>query len=313
MRLLVTGGAGYIGSHVVRLAQNAGHEVEVLDDLSTGIGTRITCPNTQLDLSRAESVEPLIVLLNKGFDAVIHLAAKKQVGESVQCPEVYYQQNVGGLANLLSAIRSSKVRKFVFSSSAAAYGMPDVGQVKETDLAKPINPYGETKLIGEWMASNAKFWGLRSVSLRYFNVAGTGFEGLADTAALNLIPIVMKQLRNGQLPQVFGNDYPTADGTCIRDYVHVLDLARAHLVALDYLDMAEPEFELFNIGTGVGASVLEVLGQIKESSGMEFEPQIQSRRAGDPARLVADVTRSQKVLGFSAEFSLKEIVESAWT
>lgn len=313
MRLLVTGGAGYIGSHVVRLAQNAGHEVEVLDDLSTGIGTRITCPNNQLDLSTADSIEPLIQLLNTGFDAVIHLAAKKQVGESVQYPEFYYQQNVGGLANLLSAIRSSKVRKFVFSSSAAAYGMPDVGQVKETDLAKPINPYGETKLIGEWMASNAKTWGLRSVSLRYFNVAGTGFEGLADTAALNLIPIVMKQLRNDQLPQVFGNDYPTADGTCIRDYVHVLDLARAHLVALDYLDMAEPEFELFNIGTGVGASVLEVLGQIKESSGMEFEPQIQSRRAGDPARLVADVTRSQKVLGFSAEFSLKEIVESAWT
>lgn len=313
MRLLVTGGAGYIGSHVVRLAQNAGHEVEVLDDLSTGIGTRITCPNNQLDLSTADSIEPLIQLLNTGFDAVIHLAAKKQVGESVQYPEFYYQQNVGGLANLLSAIRSSKVRKFVFSSSAAAYGMPDVGQVKEADLAKPINPYGETKLIGEWMASNAKTWGLRSVSLRYFNVAGTGFEGLADTAALNLIPIVMKQLRNDQLPQVFGNDYPTVDGTCVRDYVHVLDLARAHLVALDYLDMAEPEFELFNIGTGVGASVLEVLGQIKESSGMEFEPQIQSRRAGDPARLVADVTRSQKVLGFSAEFSLKEIVESAWT
>lgn len=312
MKLLVTGGAGYIGSHVVRLAQNAGHEVEVLDDLSTGIGTRINCPNHQLDLSSERVLQPLTELLTKGFDAVIHLAAKKQVGESVQRPEYYYQQNIGGLANLLSAVRASKVRKFVFSSSAAAYGMPDVGQVKETDLAQPINPYGETKLVGEWMVSNAKSWGLKSVSLRYFNVAGTGFEGLADTAALNLIPIVIGQLKNNLQPQVFGNDYPTPDGTCIRDYVHVTDLARAHLVALDYLASAEPEFNLFNIGTGLGASVLDVINQIRETSGLEVVPDIQARRAGDPARLVADVSRSRDLLGFSASLTLKDIVESAW-
>ncbi|BDP99944.1 UDP-glucose 4-epimerase GalE [Aquiluna sp. KACHI24] len=313
MKLLVTGGAGYIGSHVVRSAEQNGHECVVIDNLSTGVSSRISCPLVQLDLAAPTAVADLNALMKEHrFDAVIHLAARKQVGESVQIPETYYLDNLGGLANLLLAMKANDVKKLVFSSSAATYGMPDVDKVDEDYPGRPINPYGETKLIGEWMVKNAKVWGLRGVNLRYFNVAGCGPKELADTAALNLIPIAINALKAGKAPIVFGTDYPTPDGSCIRDYVHVQDLAEAHVAAVDYLERDDRPFDTFNVGTGEGASVIQVLDQLKISSGINFEYQISDRRAGDPPRLVAKVERIQEVLGFKAKHGLEEIVSSAW-
>ena len=313
MKLLVTGGAGYIGSHVVRLAEAAGADITVVDDLSTGITSRITCPLEQIELSQDLAVAQLTKLMSDTrFDAVIHLAARKQVGQSVEQPERYYKDNVGGLANLLSAMRATGTKKIVFSSSAATYGMPDVDTVSEDYPGKPINPYGETKLVGEWLVRAASVWGLRSVNLRYFNVAGTGFADLADTAALNLIPIAIEQIRSGKSPIVFGDDYPTPDGSCIRDYVHVHDLAAAHIRAVEYLESEDRPFDTFNVGTGIGASVFEVLAALRAASGIEFEIEVGSRRPGDPPRLVADVSRIEKVLGFRCEKDLSEIVQSAW-
>lgn len=313
MKLLVTGGAGYIGSHVVRSAEQNGHECVVIDNLSTGVSSRISCPLVQLDLAAPNAVTELSELMKEHrFDAVIHLAARKQVGESVQIPETYYLDNLGGLANLLLAMKANDVKKLVFSSSAATYGMPDVDKVDEDYPGRPINPYGETKLIGEWMVKNAKVWGLRGVNLRYFNVAGCGPKELADTAALNLIPIAINALKAGKAPIVFGTDYPTPDGSCIRDYVHVQDLAEAHVAAVDYLERDDRPFDTFNVGTGEGASVIEVLEQLKISSGINFEYQISDRRAGDPPRLVAKVERIQEVLGFKAQHGLEAIVSSAW-
>ena len=313
MKLLVTGGAGYIGSHVVRIAENFGHEVVVVDDLSTGIPARIDCELVHLDLSADSAVEQLTRLMNEHkFGAVVHLAARKQVGQSVEQPERYYKDNVGGLANLLTAMRASNTLKLVFSSSAATYGMPDVEKVDEASPTKPINPYGETKLVGEWLTRASAFWGLRSVNLRYFNVAGTGFDDLADTAALNLIPIAIGQLKRGENPVVFGDDYPTPDGSCIRDYVHVQDLAEAHIVAVKYLENETREYDTFNVGTGTGASVFEVLDELKKASGIDFKVEVGKRRAGDPPRLVADVSRIEDVLGFKCEKQLTEIVSSAW-
>ena len=313
--MLVTGGAGYIGSHVVREALAAGHSVWAVDDLSTGVENRLDSAIELIDLNlaAADAEARLTEILRKTqFDAVIHLAARKQVGESVDKPEEYYRDNIGGLANLLLAMRATGHNTLVFSSSAATYGMPDVDSVSESDIPTPINPYGETKLIGEWMIRNAKSWGLRGVCLRYFNVAGTGAAGLADTAALNLIPIAIGQLRRGETPKVFGDDYPTPDGSCIRDYVHVSDLTVAHIMAIDYLQQEEREFDVFNVGTGSGASVFEVLSALREASGIDFEPEVAPRRAGDPPKLVANVNRIQQVLGFKAEKTLVDIVDSAW-
>lgn len=313
--MLVTGGAGYIGSHVVREAMAAGHSVWAVDDLSTGVENRLDSAVERIDLNlaAADAEARLTDILRKTkFDAVIHLAARKQVGESVEKPEEYYRDNIGGLANLLLAMRATDHDTLVFSSSAATYGMPDVDSVSESDVPTPINPYGETKLIGEWMIRNAKNWGLRGVCLRYFNVAGTGAAGLADTAALNLIPIAIGQLRRGETPKVFGDDYPTPDGSCIRDYVHVSDLAVAHIMAIDYLQQEEREFDVFNVGTGTGASVFEVLSALREASGIDFEPEVAPRRAGDPPKLVANVSRIQQVLGFKAEKNLVDIIDSAW-
>lgn len=312
MKLLITGGAGYIGSHIVWQAQMAGHECVAIDNLSTGVPSRVDCEVNQIDLAAETAANELENLLARGFDAVIHLAARKQVGESVEKPELYFKDNIGGLANLLIAMRNTNTKKLVFSSSAATYGMPDQESVSEDDQAKPINPYGQTKLVGEWMVANAKQWGLKAVSLRYFNVAGTGKAGLADTAALNLIPIAIGQLRRGEVPVVFGNDYPTPDGSCIRDYVHVTDLANAHLAAVEYLDRDSQPYDVFNIGSGRGASVIEVLDELKAVSGIDFQYKISERRAGDPPRLVANVSRMKEVLEISTSHSLRDIVDSAW-
>jgi UDP-glucose 4-epimerase len=184
--------------------------------------------------------------------------------------------------------------------------------VDEEYLGVPINPYGQTKLVGEWMVKNAANWGLKGVNLRYFNVAGSESKKLADTAELNLIPIAIAQLKRGEQPIVFGTDYPTPDGSCIRDYVHVEDLAKAHLMAVDYLDTPDQKYATFNVGTGQGASVLEVLEELRKASGIEFEEVLADRRPGDPPRLVANTDRIEKVFGFKASFGLKEIVKSAW-
>ena len=313
MKLLVTGGAGYIGSHVVHAAQAAGHECVVVDNLATGIRERISAEIEEIDIASPEAASSLSDLMTRQrFDSVIHLAARKQVGESVEIPERYYLDNIGGMANLLLAMRETGHDSLVFSSSAATYGMPDAKQVRESDPASPINPYGQTKLIGEWMVRNAANWGLRGVNLRYFNVAGTGKEGLGDTAALNLIPIAIGQLRRGETPKVFGDDYPTPDGSCIRDYVHVADLAEAHIAAVDYLERSDRPYDIFNVGTGQGASVFEVLDALRAASGQDFAASVASRRAGDPPRLVANVDRIAETLGFKTSHSLADIVDSAW-
>ena len=315
MTVLVTGGAGYIGSHVVRLLQNRGENVVVVDNLSNGIETRIgNAELVHIDLA-AESATAILSesMRANAVTSVIHFAALKQVGVSVARPEWYFQQNIGGLANLLTAMRETEVKRLVFSSSAATYGMPDVPAVSEDIICEPINPYGQTKLIGEWMVANAATaWGLRGANLRYFNVAGAGWPELADTAVANLVPIVFAAIRAGQAPKVFGSDYETADGTCVRDYVHVLDLAEAHLSALEYLERDRREHSTFNVGTGKGSSVLEVLEQIRKTTGINFETDIQPRRAGDPPALAADVTRITQTLGWSATRNLEDIIESAW-
>lgn len=313
---MVTGGAGYIGSHVVRLLQQQGKRVTVIDNLSSGNRARIGDARlVELDLADAKAKERLVEILREdSVDSVIHFAARKQVGESVLKPEWYFQQNIGGMANLLEAMHEVGVAKLVFSSSAATYGMPNVDAVNEDAQCNPINPYGQTKLIGEWMVSNAaRAWGLRGVNLRYFNVAGAGWSDLADTAIMNLVPIIFAKLAAGEKPVIFGDDYATPDGSCVRDYVHVLDLAEAHVAALDYCERDNREFETFNVGTGTGSSVFEVINEIKKVSGIDFEIDVQARRAGDPPFLCADVSRINKVLGWKAKSGLAEIIESAWS
>lgn len=315
MSVLVTGGAGYIGSHVVRLLQQRGDRVIVVDNLSSGIRERIGAAElVRLDLAAPEAVTTLTqVMKDAGVESVVHFAAQKQVGVSVIEPEYYYHQNLGGMTNLLTAMRAVGVDRLVFSSSAATYGMPDVDLVNEETPCAPINPYGETKLIGEWMSRAAsRAWGLRAANLRYFNVAGTGWPDLADTAVMNLVPIVFAALREGKNPKVFGDDYATTDGSCVRDYVHVLDLAEAHLSALDYLDSDDRPYDVFNVGTGAGSSVFEVLAEIRKVSGLDFEIDIAERRAGDPPYLAADVSRINETLGWKAKNGLHEIVASAW-
>ncbi|WP_328294907.1 UDP-glucose 4-epimerase GalE [Kineococcus sp. NBC_00420] len=315
MSVLVTGGAGYIGSHVVRLLQQRGEQVVVVDDLSNGRAARVgDATVVEVDLATDAAAPALAdAFATHGVDAVVHFAARKQVGESVARPAHYWSQNVGGMANLLQAMETAGVGKLVFSSSAATYGAPQSAVVREDGPAEPINPYGQTKLVGEWMSRAAGVaWGLRAANLRYFNVAGAGWDDLGDSAVMNLIPIVFTALDAGEVPTVFGGDYPTPDGSCIRDYVHVLDLARAHLAALDHLGTEERPFDTFNVGSGAGSSVFEVLEVIRRVTGVDVAPDVRERRAGDPPQLVADVSRITSTLGWSTTKDLDDIVGSAW-
>ncbi len=314
MTTLVIGGAGYIGSHVVHLLQERGESVVVVDDLSTGFESRLGgAPLIKQDVTAGDAVEVLErEMRERDVKAVIHFAAHKQVGESVEKPEMYWHDNIGGLANVLDAAQRAGVRDFVFSSSAAVYGMPDVDLVDEELECRPINPYGATKYVGEWMLADAeRAHGMRTVALRYFNVAGAGAPELADTLVMNLVPIVLDALESGKTPKVFGNDYNTPDGTCIRDYVHVEDLADAHIAALGYLEDDEREHRVFNVGTGKGSSVLEVIDAIARAKGIEIEPEMAPRRAGDPARLVCSTERIEKALGWTSSKDLDDIVRSA--
>lgn len=315
MRVLVTGGAGYIGGHVVRLLRARGHFVVVADDMSTGDPRRIEGVSLlRVDIADPDSLGSLASLLvHNAIDAVIHLAARKRVDESVARPAWYFRQNIGSLAVLLEAMQEARVDQLVFSSSAAVYGATDGAAIRETDAVEPINPYGASKLMGEQLIQAAtKAFTLRAASLRYFNVAGSGAPELGDTAVLNLVPMVFAKLDAGDSPIVFGDDYPTADGSCVRDFVHVSDLAEAHLAALNHVASSEPGHVVMNVGTGVGSSVLQVVNEILAASGSSASVAVATRRQGDPAAVVADPSFIQELTGWCAQRTLADIVESAW-
>jgi UDP-glucose 4-epimerase len=313
MSILVTGGAGYIGSHVVRLLEQRGESVIVVDDFSSGLRSRVSGVVVELDLAAADATSRLVdVMRAHDVSEVVHLAALKDVAESVAEPERYYRVNVAGLGHLLEAMRRVMVDRLVFSSSAAVYGAVQDVVVTERTPCSPINPYGQTKLIGEWMIGAAHdAWGLQAISLRYFNVAGAGWDDLSDTAAKNLIPIVVDRVRRGESTVVFGDDHDTPDGTCIRDYVHVADLARAHLAAVDTLRSDTGFAGPVNIGTGNGASVREVVTQVSNALGRPATLRVGDARAGDPAAVVADPSVAAEHLGWRAQHGLDAIVRSA--
>jgi UDP-glucose 4-epimerase len=312
MTWLVTGGAGYIGAHVVRAMVDDGIGVVAIDDLSTGSAERVQgAPLVEGSVLDRDLLDATIA--EHSVTGVVHIAAKKQVGESVADPLHYYRENVTGLVTLLEACQAARLDRFVFSSSAATYGLPDVDLVTEDVPGAPLSPYGETKLIGEWvMRDCATAFGLRYMALRYFNVAGTASPDLGDVGIFNLIPMVFRELEAGSRPKVFGTDYPTPDGTCIRDYVHVADIATAHLMAARALDEgAAPA--TYNIGRGEGSSVLDVIDVIGKVTGRDVTPEFVERRPGDPARIVAAVDRIREGLGFTATRDLEDMVDSAWT
>jgi UDP-glucose 4-epimerase len=244
---------------------------------------------------------------------VLHIAAKKQVGESVERPLYYYRENLDGLRSVLEAAAATGVRQFLFSSSASVYGMPDVDLVTEQTPCAPMSPYGETKLAGEWLVAAAgRAHGMATAALRYFNVAGAAAPELGDPGVFNLVPMVFERLEAGQPPRVFGDDYPTPDGTCVRDYIHVADIASAHLAAARRLT-ADPQARLvLNIGTGQGASVTEVIDTIRRVTGRDIAPEVVARRPGDPARVVASAELITKELGWTARYDLEQMVASAW-
>jgi UDP-glucose 4-epimerase len=310
-KYLVTGGAGYVGSVVTRHLLEAGHRVTVLDDLSTGFragvpeGAEFVEGRIQTDAAR---------ILDPSYDGVLHFAASSQVGESVVNPEKYWRNNVAGSLELLSAMREAGVRKLVFSSTAATYGEPKSVPVTEDEPTLPTNPYGASKLaVDHMITSEAVAHGLAAVSLRYFNVAGAyGGSGERHDPESHLIPLVF-QVAQGRRESVsvFGDDYPTPDGTCVRDYIHVADLADAHLLALDHATAGE--HLICNLGNGNGFSVREVIETVRQVTGHPIPEVIAPRRGGDPAVLVASAERAKERLGWKpSRADLAGIVRDAW-
>lgn len=317
MKILVLGGAGYIGSHTALELVKAGHEVVIADNLVTGY--RKAIPNGakfyEGDLHDFDFLDNLFQ--KEQIDAVIHFAAYSLVGESVTNPLKYYDNNLCGTKILLDAMVKNNVNKIVFSSTAATYGEPENIPILESDRTCPTNPYGETKLAMEKMFKwTAEAHGLRYVSLRYFNACGadeSGEIGEAHTPESHLIPLIL-QVPNGKRETVciYGTDYGTPDGTCIRDYIHVTDLAQAHILAVQYL-MNGGESDIFNLGNGVGYSVREVIETARKVTGHPIPATETPRRAGDPARLVASSEKAKKILGWKpVHDSLEEIISSAW-
>ncbi|GHB71921.1 UDP-glucose 4-epimerase GalE [Streptomyces umbrinus] len=313
MTWLITGGAGYIGAHVVRAMTEAGERAVVYDDLSTGIAERVPDGVPLVVGSTLDGERVARALKDHAVTGVVHLAAKKQVGESVDLPLHYYRENVEGLRVLLQAVTAAAVPSFVFSSSAAVYGMPDVNLVTEETPCVPMSPYGETKLAGEWLVrATGRAHGLSTASLRYFNVAGAAAPELADTGVFNLIPMVFEKLTEGVPPRVFGDDYPTPDGTCVRDYIHVADLAEAHVAAARRLAAAPGTDLTLNIGRGEGVSVREMIDRINEVTGHTLAPTVTPRRPGDPPRVVASADRIAAELAWKAKYDVHDMITLAW-
>ena len=310
---LITGGAGYIGSHVVRALQDSGRKVVVLDDFSSGLERKVPAGVPIVRASVADRAAVAGALRAHRVDGVIHLAAKKAAGESVTMPLYYYRENVGGMVELLAAMNDVGVTQFVYSSSAAVYGTPSANPIYEDAQLAPESPYGETKVVGEWLTRNAGLAdGVSWVALRYFNVAGAASDDLGDNSINNLIPMVFRALALGERPQIFGDDYPTADGTCIRDYIHVADLADAHVVAAARCE-SSMSAEIFNVGRGVGSSVREVMDTIGSVLDRDIDPEVVARRVGDPPASTAATDRIAKALGWRASHDLRAMVASAWS
>lgn len=313
MTWLVTGGAGYIGAHVVRALLDAGLEAVVLDDLSSGHERFVPegVPFVRASILDADAVDRAIV--ENGVTGVIHVAGFKYAGVSVQRPLHTYEQNVTGMITLLEAMQRHGVDRCVFSSSAAVYGAVDVELVTEGTPKAPASPYGESKLIGEWLLADQEVAaGLRHTSLRYFNVVGSGDPAVFDTSPHNLFPLVFEALIEGRAPRINGTDYPTPDGTCVRDYIHVADLALAHVAAARRLDAGEPLERAYNLGSGDGVSVRQIMDAMAAETGIAFDPEIGPRRPGDPPRIVASGELAARDLEWRMRHSLAEMVRSAW-
>ena len=288
-------------------------EVVVLDDLSTGLASRVPTGVELIEGSVTDSAQLQQTLRRIAPVGVVHLAAKKSPAESVANPLLYGRENVGGMLSLLEAVRATGGGRIVFSSSAAVYGTCDADQVDEEAAKTPESPYGASKLYGEQLlTAAAAAHGLGAINLRYFNVVGAAEPSLADTGCENLVPLVLRALRLGAAPKVYGADYPTPDGTCVRDYVDVEDIAEAHVRAADALAQDPTLIATYNVGRGQGSSVLEVLDALRAASGRSFDHVVAPRRPGDPARVVGRVTRIAAELGWSAQRDLSDMVKSAW-
>ncbi len=312
MAVLVVGGAGYIGSHAAHVLQRRGYEVIIYDNLCTG--HRELAEGFELIVGDIADSAKLAKALSRA-DAVMHFAAHAYVGESVENPRKYFHNNVTAALALLNSVMDSRVRKFIFSSTAAVYGTPDKSPITENSPRQPVNPYGATKLALEnALEAYGRAYGLRFVSFRYFNAAGadeSGKIGENHDPETHLIPLVLQAIQGKRAAlEIFGDDYPTPDGTCIRDYIHVNDLAEAHVLGLEYL--AKGESGAMNLGTGKGYSVHEVVATVEKVTGHRVPTHIGGRRAGDPAELVADPSRAERLLNWKAKRSLEEIVASAW-
>ena len=314
-KILVTGGAGYIGSHTVYHLLKNRHEVIVADDLSRGYRHNVDPKRLRvLSISDTELLTQLCC--EEQFDAVIHFAAYTAVGESIEKPEFYFENNVGGSLSLLTAMQKAGIKRLVFSSSAAVYGSPDRIPIVEEQPYAPVSPYGESKVMVEkvlaWLDECSD---LRSVSLRYFNACGAEpGSGLGEehNPETHLIPLLFRAIATGKPISIFGNDYDTPDGSCVRDYIHVSDLAAAHIVALDSL-LAGGTTDTMNVGTGEGHSVWEVMRAAEQVTGKKIPYKIGPRRAGDPPALVADAGKLRRLLGWKPQHtSLKDIVSTAW-
>lgn len=318
MHLLVTGGAGYIGSHTVRELRRIGYAVTVLDNLVYGHREALIDPEVQFVEGGVGDAQCLTELFSANtFDAVMHFAAYGNVGESVEDPLKYYENNVAAPVTLLKVMRQHGVKQFILSSTCATYGIPESVPISEEQAQNPINPYGASKWMLERILTDCQTaWGLRSVFLRYFNAAGCSFDGALGedhTPELHLIPLVLMAI-SGQRESItiYGDDYPTADGTCVRDYIHVEDLADAHLRAVDYL-AAGGVTDAFNLGTSVGLSVKQIIAAVAHVSGEEVPVVYGDRRAGDPPTLIANPAKAARVLGWKARhIDAESIVRSAW-
>ena len=314
MTWLVTGGAGYIGSHVVRAFAAENIPAVVVDDLSSGHRAFVD-PGVPFYLGNVGEPEVLErVFTEHEIAGVVHLAGFKYAGVSVSRPLHTYTQNVTAMITLLYAMAGHGVDRFVFSSSAAVFGTPDTGVVTETNPTRPESPYGESKLIGEWLlADQARATeGFQHTSLRYFNVVGSGYPDLRDTSPHNLFPLIFEQLVAGKVPYINGDDYPTPDGTCVRDYVHVSDLAVSHVAAAKALTAGRPVAPVYNLGSGTGLSVRQIMDAAARVTGIAFTPEIRPRRPGDPAQIVATGELAGRDLDWQMRHSVDDMVASAW-